>query len=130
MSFETYLGTSLYNRPTRPAWNAVSIQSRFLRPLSNMLATAVSPAGPAPMMAAECMCARGDREDSSEEALVKPLPGIMYGLNFKYVRIIAGLRKKVIFGSDGACSRPDGNFDVFIRYVVLCCGFVVVINIT
>ena len=64
MSFEAYLGTSLYDRPTRPAWNAVSIQSRFLRPLSNMLATAVSPAGPAPMMATECMCVRGDGRDA------------------------------------------------------------------
>jgi hypothetical protein len=84
----------------------VSIQSKFLRPLSSILATAVSPAGPAPMMAAECMCERGDRGDarcSSEEALVKPLTGIMYGENSKYVRIIVGLHKKVIFRSDGAC---------------------------
>ena len=68
---ETYLGTSLYDRPTRPAWNAVSIQSRSLRPLSNMLATAVSPAGPAPMMAAECMCARDDIIEKMWDTVVK-----------------------------------------------------------
>ena len=88
LSFETYLGTSLYDRPTRPAWNSVSIQSKFLRPLSNILATAVSPAGPAPMIAAECMCARGDRGDARR---------MMYGQNFKYVRIIAGICEKVRF---------------------------------
>jgi hypothetical protein len=63
-----------------------------------MLATAVSPAGPAPMMAAECMCARADSGDArrgSREPLVRPLTGIMYGQNFKYVRIIAGMREKV-----------------------------------
>ena len=94
MSFETYLGTSLYDRPTRPAWNAVSIQSRFLRPLSNMLATAVSPAGPAPMMAAECMFVRGDRGDASCDSGRPPIyrrrsQALCIKILSQYVRTIA-----------------------------------------